>query len=156
MFRPFIKILCLVLPCSLAAQADVLTAGGEASDPSGTVSFSVGQVAAGAFAGTGGSVQEGVQQPFVDLSTSTPEGHPLRARLWPNPATGFLVIELSALPGPDLEYQVFDEAGRQLLSGPVSGPRTTLPIDRLAPGAHLMVLLEQGTVVGSIPFIKTP
>ncbi|MCB0785424.1 MAG: hypothetical protein KDC02_14610 [Flavobacteriales bacterium] len=146
----------LVLSCSVAAQADVLPAGGEASGPGGTVSCSVGQVAAGAYTGPGGTVQEGVQQPYVDLSTSTPEGGPLQARLWPNPANEFLQLELTALPGPDLEYQLFDEAGRQLLSGPVNGPRTTLPIDRLATGAHLMVLLEHGTVVGSIPFIKEP
>ena len=156
MLRTFVGFLLLAVPCSLKAQADLLPAGGEASGTVGTVSFSVGQVAAGAHVGAGGSVQEGVQQPFTDLSTSTPEGDPVQARLWPNPATGFLLIELSALPGPDLEYQLFDEAGRQLLSSPVSGPRTTLPIDRLAPGTHLVVLLDRGTVVGSLPFIKTP
>ena len=156
MSRHSASLVFLALSFSVTAQADLLPAGGGASDPSGTVSFSVGQVAAGSHAGPGGSVQEGVQQPYVDLSTSTPDGDPVQARLWPNPATEHLLIELSALPGPDLEYQLFDEAGRQLLSGPVNGPRTTLPIDRLAPGAHLVVLLDRGTPVGSIPFIKNP
>jgi hypothetical protein len=67
------EILCVLFLCShcfaaINAQETISPGGGNATGSGGSVSYTIGQVAYGAFSGTTGSVIQGIQQPY-DISS---------------------------------------------------------------------------------------
>jgi hypothetical protein len=139
----------------LAAQADVVGCGGNVSGASGSVSFTVGQVAAVAYTGTSGSMQEGVQQAYLNPNTSTQEAVDLPLILGPNPTTGALLLSLGTAPPHPLHYLVIDGTGRTVLSGGPIGQVTHLSVEDLAAGTYRLLLHDDGPFLAFIPFVKT-
>ncbi len=63
-------LLLLCIPLIIQAQQGFVFAGGDATDASGSVSYSAGQVFFHTFSSGGGSLAEGLQQPY-EISTIT-------------------------------------------------------------------------------------
>ena len=61
----FTLVFSIAIPTGLLAQQNSVSAGGDVSGSGGTVSFSVGQIDYLSITGAGGSVAQGVQQPYM-------------------------------------------------------------------------------------------
>lgn len=57
----------------LSAQQTITTAGGNANSSSGSVAYTVGQTSYKSVSSSSGLIQEGVQQPFIQLSPEAPK-----------------------------------------------------------------------------------
>src|SRR5665648_225468 len=89
-------IVFLFITGSVFAQQSVLTSGGNATGSSGSVSYSVGQLAWNMFLGTNGSVLQGVQQPYeISIINGIEENNiALNYVVYPNPTAGAVTLEV--------------------------------------------------------------
>ena len=80
----------------LKAQQATTTSGGNASGSGGSASYSVGQVVYTTNTGAGGSVSQGVQQPYeISIVSGIEEqGITLTCTAYPNPTTDYLTLKI--------------------------------------------------------------
>ncbi len=106
------KIICslLFLLCStlLTAQESVNTSGGGAQSATGSVAFSVGQVVYTYHQGSGGSVAQGVQQPYkIEPSGLQDENSAIQLSVYPNPTQDIVYLEIKEFQNTRIQYQLY-------------------------------------------------
>ena len=145
----------LVFPAM--AQESVMSANFNATGENGMVSYSVGQVACIAFAGTDGTVTEGVQQPyeilFMDGIGNDP-GLALKCLVYPNPAIGFVTLKIENPEIGNISYRLSNENGMPLRTMKVSFNETIIPLDDLAPATYFLTVFGDGITPGTYKIIK--
>jgi hypothetical protein len=147
----------LFIPAGLFAQQAVLSAGGDVRSASGSTNFSIGQVLYGSQYTDGFSLIQGVQQPYdvrVVSGVTQLNGKPIACSVFPNPALEVLTIRIDPFTNGHFHYRLFDVSGRQLLSGPVNGPETPVPVGTLASAAYLLEVLQGDQPVSKFKIIK--
>jgi hypothetical protein len=151
-------VLLLVLGLKgLQAQESVIATGGNGTGSSGSVSFTVGQIAYQTFSAISGSVTEGVQQPFeISVVSGIEEaiGINLSIRAYPNPSTDNLTLSIDEFDISDLSYQLYDMRGRLLQSGKIIGNRTSIIMNNLVPSTYFVKVLQNYKVVITYKVIK--
>lgn len=147
----------LLFAVSAMAQETIATAGGDISGASGSVSFTVGQVAVQNVADGNHSISEGVQQTY-QVSVVGVDDYPditLSATVYPNPTTDYLTLSLSdnyELTG--LECRIFDGNGKFLDKKAVAELRTELGLTGYATGTYFVNLYRGKQLMKSFKVIK--
>ena len=139
------------------AQNVILTTGGEASGSGGTVSYSVGQVSYAIHTGTGGSVSEGVQQPYETYEeTGIDEafGIELLVTAYPNPTRDVLTLKVESYEIENLHYQLFDMNARLVESNKITGIETGINMANLAPSTYFLKVIDGKKEVKTFKIIK--
>lgn len=142
---------------SVMAQETIATAGGDISGASGSVSFTVGQIAVQTVSDGNHSIVEGVQQTY-QVSVVGVDDYPditLSATIYPNPTTNYLTLSLSDnydLTG--LECRIFDGNGKFLDRKMVTEFRTELDLTRYATGTYFVNLYRAKQLMKSFKVIK--
>jgi len=101
----------------LQAQKSVNSTGGNASGSGGSASYSVGQAVYTSNTETGGTVAQGVQQPYeiwVETTIEEAKGINLLVTAYPNPTTDYLTLRIDEFDISDLSYQLYDMQGKLL------------------------------------------
>lgn len=80
------------------------------------------------------------------------EGTSINFGFWPNPATEAITIEMDGRP--DKAVELYDIAGRMVLSSPVQSSRHTIGIGQLPTGVYVAVLREKGVAVARRKLVK--
>ena len=131
---------------SANAQSAIVPVGGDAQSSSGSVSYTVGQIAVTTVSDNAGSISvaEGVQQPY-EIQTVGVNNYPqitLNAKVFPNPTENFIQLELNGyeIPGSGLNAYLYDGNGKLLQTVTVTGDLTTLQIGHYATGSYLLEL----------------
>mmetsp|Transcript_9560 Transcript_9560/g.13043 ORF Transcript_9560/g.13043 Transcript_9560/m.13043 type:complete len:155 (+) Transcript_9560:77-541(+) len=137
----------------LYAQQNTVSTGGNATGTNGSVSFTVGQVDYSNAAGTDGSSNEGMQQPFefFDPEASLQELE-WNAQLFPNPTNDQVILALATVP-EDARYQLIDSQGKLITQGVVNSTETHIDMRQLAPAVYHLQLI-QNSATTSIQIIK--
>lgn len=145
---------------TLNAQSGTVASGGDINTSSGTIAFSVGQIAYAPIVGESGDINPGLQQPFQFGLVSTNDirwGYALK--LFPNPASQLMFLQLSSdaenLREHDFTAMVYDAAGHFLFSQKVVDVVTTFAISALPEAQYFIQILKDNTPVQSISFNKT-
>lgn len=128
------------------AQSALVTVGGDAQSNSGSVSYTVGQIAVSTVANNDGSVSvaEGVQQPY-EIMTVGVNHYPeitLNAKIYPNPTENLAQLELNGFDIPEngLQAYLYDGNGKLLQTIQVIGDLTTFQIGHFSTGNYLLEL----------------
>ena len=152
-------IAAALFPTLASAQYAVLPVGGDASNPSATASYSVGLPAYQHYHSPALSVQEGVQQPNLYISTlsTSPSLHTLL--IFPNPSHDALFLRLSDITPTPLLYRIVDHSGKTLLYDLLNTSSTTHKINiHTLPNGHYQLLIfhpaEKNKIYNSYHFIK--
>ncbi len=142
---------------TLQAQQSVNAAGGNASGSGGSVSYSLGQAFYQTYAGTTGTVAEGVQQPyeiFVVTAIEEANGISLSMAAYPNPTSGILTLTINGIYVLDLSYQLYDMQGKLLENRKISGIRTSIVMSNLLPAAYFVKVIQGNNEVKTFKIIK--
>jgi len=111
---------------SLAQQATVAS-GGNAAGTGGSFSYSIGQVCNSS--DIGGTIHEGVQQPYEFYTVSVEESLVgLELNLYPNPTLHELSIEISNFKS-DLTATIYNSGGLLMQSVKLTSTRTSVSVD---------------------------
>jgi hypothetical protein len=139
----------------LHAQEAVSAAGHEAGGTGGTCSYTIGQVAYTSNSGTGGEVNQGVQQPYEIVTTvGIEENITLELSAFPNPTNGSMTISVSEHTQGKLSYQLFDFRGKLIEEKEIIQKETGVSMDRLAPASYLLKITDNGQLVKEFKIIK--
>jgi len=141
----------------LQAQESLNATGGNAAGSGGIVSYSFGQVTYQHHTGTGGSIVQGVQQPYeISVVTAIEEarGIILTVTAYPNPTTDYLTLSIEEFDISNLSYQLYDKNGNLLQSGIISGNKTSIVMSNLVPASYFVKVNQGKKVVKTFKIIK--
>lgn len=131
----------------LNAQQALVSAGADASNANGSISFTLGEMAYIDTYDTGGSCLAGVQQTYPELPTQlTPLSNKTEFNLFPNPSSSRCTLTFSKEITSG-EVIVYSSIGQQLKRVKITSPTVELSTQELAAGMYLLVLLSNNHVL---------
>ena len=136
------------------AQHAVTAAGGNASGSGGTSAFSVGQALYTTQNGSNGSVAQGVQQPYEISIVTDASGISLSFSVYPNPTTGFLILNVGNYKTQNLSFKLYDINGKLLESKKMENNETTILMGNNASGIYLLKIIESNKELKTFKIIK--
>jgi hypothetical protein len=153
-----LSTLLALCTCSLIAMAQqgTVASGGDATGSGGSVSHSTGQAVWTTADGQGGTVQQGVQQPYLVIPTSLqpgPDGK-LLLTAYPNPSSDELSIHANTVLSPLAEALLYTAEGRLVLRKVLDGTDTTLDLKALAAGTYHLAVQDGERPLGKFNVIK--
>ncbi len=160
-----LKIIALLLFAftftGLQAQESSNSAGGEATGSGGVVSYSVGQAFYNANVGAGGSMYEGVQQPYeISVVTEIEEAKEIELSVsaYPNPTTDYLTLSLgeasTSLSLQVMSYKLYDINGKLLQSQKFTGTETQIDMSNYAPSSYFVKVVNGNQSIKEFKIIK--
>ena len=173
MKKTFILFCILIITRGVFAQSSVNASGGDFSNSSTSVSYSVGQVGYVEYE-NGISVNEGVQQPYeiYDITNIIGESVNDAGRRNSDDILGIeeakLEISLSAYPNPtddyltllvegtdaEMEYSVYDISGRMLSAQKVFSGETSIDMSNLPPATYFVKVTGEEIVLKTFKIVK--
>jgi hypothetical protein len=138
-FLLFITIISLTGSRTVAQQA-VLTSGGNAGGDAGTVSYSVGQMIYSFKTGTGGSIFEGLEQPYeilIPIGIETKE-MTMECTLFPNPVSRNVTLRIEKDAPGQTQYFLYSMMGALLLQSEVISQETLIHMEDLEKGTYFL------------------
>lgn len=144
----------------LWSQQSVHTSGGEASATSGTVSYSIGQVAYVSAISDAGQVNQGVQQANIVIMVGQTDPIPdVTISFYPNPVHNDAILNLSSgndgLNTSGLNYLLFSVYGTLLMENEISHITTPVPMDHLPDGVYLLKVAHDMKTIKTFKVVKT-
>ena len=138
------------------AQNAVVAAGGDASGIGGSVAWSAGQVVFSKYTGIPGSEAQGVQQPHeISVTPGTQTGgFNFSLQVYPNPTNDFVTLQLKYYNNENLTYQLFDVAGRLLISNKITSSKTNIGMSQFAAGPYMLKIISDNQTVQTFKLIK--
>jgi len=139
------------------AQEAISASGGNSSGSSGSVSYTVGQVAYDTYSGSTGTVSQGVQQPFEILIVSGLEeaiGVDLEIETYPNPSSGIINLKVNNYKLTDLSYKLYDLNGDLIQFGKIINKETAITLEKLPSAIYYLRIIDNQKELKSFKIIK--
>jgi hypothetical protein len=139
------------------AQEAISTTGGDASGKGGSVSYTVGQVSYITVTRTGGSIAQGVQQPFdIQLKDAVKgtQGIVLECSAYPNPTTDLLTLKIKDYNMEKLSFQLYNLSGKLLESKEIENEQTTISTASLIPSTYFLKISDRRKEIKTFKIIK--
>lgn len=137
------------------AQQAFTAAGGAASGSGGTAAYSVGQIVYTTNTGAGGSVAQGVQQPYEisilgveDLQIS------LNMKVYPNPTSDFLILNVGNFDLSTLHFELYEINGKLLESKKITSITETISLENLPSSTYFLKVTSKNEEVKIFKIIK--
>jgi hypothetical protein len=150
-----VGFLCLVI---VQGQSTNPATGGNASGAGGTVSYTIGQLVYTTNTGTGGSLAQGVQQPFeISVVTAIEQTKDiiLICSVYPNPTTDFLILSIENYDSDKFSYRLYDINGNILEYKRIVDNETRITMGNHAPGTYFIKITDYNKKVKTFKIIKT-
>lgn len=154
-------IALLLTPLLIVAQESVATSGGTATNASGSVSYTVGQISYTANSSPSGSVSQGIQNAYaISVVTELPQGKgvSLTCTAYPNPVQSYLTLEVVGTKLPNLSYFLIDGKGATIENNSISEGKTAITMVDLASGTYYVKVVSlinnQTTIIKTFEIIK--
>ena len=146
---------CLVFCAVVFGQTSVNASGGETSNASGSISYSIGQVAYQSVSNTSGSVSQGVQHAF-EISTLSLEENKFNFTLnaFPNPTTENLNLRVGNYKQEKLAYKLIDLEGKVISEASMLSEETTIDMKQLPVATYFVEVHNEGKKVQTFKIIK--
>lgn len=155
-----ISIFLLCFAGTTFAQSAIVPVGGDAQSNSGSVSYTVGQIAVQTVNNSSGiSVAEGVQQPYEILTVGV-DDYPqitLNAVVYPNPTENLAQLQLNGfdIPAGGLRAILYDGSGKMLQTLPVTEDLTSFQIGQYATGTYYLELRDGKRVLKTFKVVRS-
>jgi hypothetical protein len=142
---------------TLHSQSSVISTGSQAEGAGGNLSYTIGQIGYTMNIGSSGNVLLGVQQPYeISVETGIDEfnGFNLDCKVFPNPTTEVLILEVEKYVDKNLSYLLFDIGGKLLEIKKVIGNQSIISLRNLMPTTYFLKITEGSTIVKTFKIIK--
>lgn len=126
------------------AQQSINTSSESITSSSGSMSYTVGQIAQLTALGLGGSASAGVQQVYeITMVGFSEENSHLSLTIFPNPTVNDLTIEIKDYSGETFICRLFDLHGKDLISKPIISQQTVLNASFLPSSTYFIAITNQ-------------
>ena len=138
------------------AQQGFTAAGGGASGSGGNAAYSVGQIVYTTNTGAGGSVAQGVQQPYEISIVLGLEDHQisLNMKVYPNPTSDFLILNVGNFELSTFNFELFDVSGKLLESKKITSSTETISMENLPSSTYFLKVTSNNEEVKTFKIIK--
>lgn len=126
----------------MQAQEVITTAGGNAGNNSGSVSYTIGQPFVSTSNSGGYTIFEGVQQAFEIMEVDIAEGAKVldvEIVIFPNPTEKEVNIQANG-NDKEMSYQLYNVEGKVITTGSWCGEQYSLSLQTLAKGVYMLRL----------------
>jgi hypothetical protein len=146
---------CLVFGGFIFGQTSTNASGGETSNASGSISYSIGQVTYQSTSNTSGSVSQGVQYAF-EISTLSLEENALNLSLmaYPNPTQELLNLRVGNYNKEKLAYKLVDLEGKVISEASMLSEETTIDMKQLPVATYFVEVHNDAKKVHVFKIIK--
>jgi hypothetical protein len=152
----FFLFVCTFCVSQTFAQHNLGAGGTSSTTASGSVSFSLGQVAYTTSANANGSAARGVQQTYPELDIRVPEHAELFAySLYPNPNRGVVFLQLPEAGNTVYQLYMHDLGGRLIAVQKLPGGLSQLDLSTFASGAYTAQLYIEDAYQAHFIIMKT-
>lgn len=155
--KNYLLCLCLFFVFfKMYTQNNTVASGGTAMGSSGTLSYSLGQIDYSTLTGSGGSLSEGVQQPY-EIASLDADDYPniiLQMKVYPNPFETQIILSISDFTSEYLEYTVYDMQGKLLISNKISTVETSVSLESQQAATYLLQVTDSGQLLKTFIIIK--
>lgn len=140
----------------LLAQQGTVSSGGVASGNGGTACNSTGLVAYATLSGTGGTVTQGIQQPYeiFVLGNDDFESVKLAVLVYPNPTVSTINLRFDSFSVSDARFELYDLNGRLLQQQKITLPETPIPMAHLPAAIYILKVYTGTTELKSFKILK--
>lgn len=150
-------VFCLAQPAH--AQQAIVTTGGDLYTTSGSVAYSVGQVAFTSPANEVGSISQGVQQPFQLSIVGISELHWVSMfELYPNPANQNLYLHATGseqtMKLSAFQARIFDMLGNLVATQKLQDDVNMISVSALPTATYFIQIWQENTFIQSVSFSK--
>jgi hypothetical protein len=160
--KSHIKIICVLTLfffsiAYLQGQQAVVTTGGTATGAGGSVSYTVGQAAYQTFTGTGGSVMQGVQQPWEvssPVAIENTEDISLLMNVYPNPTSGAFKLVVGTLENRNLRFRLYDMNGVMLQDQKIDSEETEIFLQDLSSSIYFLKIMDSNREIKIFKMIR--
>ena len=152
-----ILILFALSIASLRGQQAIVTTGGTATGTTGSVSYTVGQVAYQTYTGTGGHVQQGVQQPWevsTPVAIANTEDISLLMNVYPNPTSGAFKLIVGTLENRNLRYRLYDMNGLLVKDQKIDSEETEIFLQDLSSTMYFLKIMNNNQEIKVFKIVK--
>ena len=155
MKKQLITFLSILTGIVSYGQTSVVASGGSVSNNSGSISYSIGQVAYQSVSNTSGSVSQGVQHAF-EISTLSLEENKFNFTLnaFPNPTTENLNLRVGNYKQEKLAYKLIDLEGKVISEALMLSEDTTIDMKQLPVATYFVEVHNEGKKVQTFKIIK--
>lgn len=156
MVKLFFATLLFLGPIWSIAQSGAVSSGGNATGSGGNTSYTVGQTVTAPLNGTNGKVTQGIQQPYeIFVVTGIKENAiQLKAIVYPNPASGFVVLSVEQKNINGMTCVLTDMQGKVISSYEVKSSQTKIELGHLAQGVYQLQVFQNNESVKIFKVIK--
>ena len=149
------SLLCAAF--SIQAQETIPVSGGNATGSGGTSElFCRSNGLHTPHIGSGGGSSQGVQQSFeiFTLSNSDLKTVTLKASMYPNPTTDYVILALADSKLTGLSYAMYNIQGKIVTKGTVSQKNTEIGMQGLASGTYILKVNKANNELKTFKIIK--
>ena len=140
-FVPIALFLLIQLVTPAIAQESVSSAGQSDTVSGVQIDWNVGETVIQTKALSTGFVTQGLEQPhFVISSIERVNKINLQAKLYPNPTSNWVHLDLKSLPQSKLVLSVFDLSGRMLKTQRIGELSNTIDLNELSAATYIILL----------------
>ena len=146
---------CLIIGTLAFGQTSTNASGGGTSNVSGSISYSIGQVAYQSTSNASGSVSQGVQHAF-EISTLSLEANALNLSLmaYPNPTQELLNLRVGNYNKEKLAYKLIDLEGKVISEETINSEITAIDMKQLPVATYFVEVHNEGKKVHVFKIIK--
>lgn len=151
-----LSFLCLCVEVAQGQEA-IPPTGGSATGTSGSVTYTVGQVALSVITGTNGFIIQGVQQPY-EISTVTAiedtEDITLMYSVYPNPTEGTIRLVIKSFNDGDFRFQLYNLNGTVLQEKKVIDEETEVSMEIHTSAVYFLRVIRDNREVKVFKIVK--
>ncbi|SMO65511.1 Por secretion system C-terminal sorting domain-containing protein [Saccharicrinis carchari] len=154
----YIYSLIIILGISLTAMAQlhvIGSAGGEAENITGSVSWTLGETFVNTTGGSNMQVTQGFQQGNFQVSTAIDKSEEwgIEIKVYPNPVKNLLTVETQQ-QSVKLRFRLYNVNGKLLKNGTVDASRQSINLSNYPPGNYIFQMLEASELIKSFNVVK--
>lgn len=138
----------------LHAQEVIITAGSKATGMGGTAIYTIGQVVYTTQIGVNGSITQGVQQPFLVVTTVGINEASVNLELsaYPNPTTDYLTLKVE--DDSSLSYQLCNLQGKVIESKKLQSTSTNIHLEAQPTATYFLRVIKGSNLIKTFKIIK--
>lgn len=153
----YLLLLGILFSIKTNAQSSLNSSNAYLEQPTGSISYTLGQVQQATFVKDGRMLTQGFQQPLLLISSITSlAALGLEIKAFPNPTTAQLQLKFTKGFDPnEYQVQVYDLFGRLHLQTNLSAAQSEIDLRNKASGTYLLRLLAKGQAIHTFKILKT-
>ena len=140
----------------MSAQNATVSAGNDATGTGGSVAYSIGQVVYTSASSTSGNINQGVQQPYILITTDVGANPDINVSMsvYPNPAVNNINLNVGKQDLNDLSFQLYDVQGKCLVNKIILASETSIEMDEYPAGNYFLKVTNKQSELKSFKIIK--